>query len=298
VHHGSPLDPAALRAVLLADLDTALSRLGHGRRPTDTRIHDTRRGLKRARALLSLLRPALSREDHRFCRGRLLDAGRALADLRDEHVLQQTLHRMWQLAGLPPSSPTLRKLSLAFGQVDSSPDDPRRLIGAAIASSSIGAARHCLASTTLLSTRTSPLGARLRRIYRRGRWQYRRLGPSSPDSEWHEWRKQVKQCEYILQVPGPGLSVPLDTAVRTAHALARQLGEDHDLAMLLDRLRASAASTRRPARLLEAIEDRRQRLQRRALKLGAALYADPPGEIERRLRSALRSTRGRSGRAP
>jgi CHAD domain-containing protein len=160
------------------------------------------------------------------------------------------------------------------------------------------AARHCLGSTSLLSTRTSPLGARLRTIYRRGRWQYRSLGPSSPESEWHEWRKQVKQCEYILQVPGPGLSAPLDTAVRTAHALAGQLGEDHDLAMLLDRLRASGASTRQPARLLEAIEDRRQGLQRRALNLGAALYADPPREIERRLRSALRSTRGRSGRAP
>ncbi len=298
MHQGSPLDPAALRANLLGILDAALAQLSNGRRPTDTRIHDTRRTLKRARALLSLLRPALVGEDHRFCRDRLIDAGRALADLRDERVLQQTLRRMWRLAGLPPSSPTLRKLSLEFGQVDATPDDERRVICAAIASRSIGAARHCLASTSLLSTRTSPLGARLRRIYRRGRRQYRSLGPSSPAAEWHEWRKQVKQYEYILQVPGPGLSGPLDTTARTAHALAGRLGEDHDLAMLLDRLCASSAAKHPTARLLEAIEGRREGLQRRALNLGAVLYAEPPREIERRLRSALRSTRGRSGRVP
>jgi CHAD domain-containing protein len=298
VHQGSPLDPAALRAVLLADLDAALAQLSHGRRPTDTRIHDTRRALKRARALLSLLRPVLGGEDHRFCKGRLIDAGRALADLRDERVLQQTLRRMWRLAGLPPSSHTLRKLSPGSDKADAAPDDERRIICAAIASRNIGAARHCLGSTSLLSTRTAPLGARLRRIYRRGRRQFRSLGPSSAASDWHEWRKQVKQYEYILQAPGPGLSGPLDTAVRTAHALAGRLGEDHDLAMLFDRLRASGAGTRPSARLLEAIEDRRQGLQRRALEIGAVLYAEPPREIERRLRSALRSTRGRSGRAP
>ena len=298
MHQGSPLDPTVLRATLLGHLDAAVAPLSHGRRPTDTQIHDTRRALKRARALLSLLRPVLNGDDHRFCKGRLIDAGRALADLRDERVLQQTLRRMWRLAGLPPSSPTLRRLDREFGKADSVPDDERRVTCAGIAARNIGAARHCLGSTSLLSTSTSPLGERLRKIYRRGRRQFRSLGPSSPSSEWHEWRKLVKQYEYILEVPGPGLSGPIDTAVRTAHALAHRLGEDHDLAMLLDRLRASGAGTRPPARLLEAIEDRRQGLQRRALKFGAALYADPPREIERRLRSALRSTRGRSGRGP
>ncbi len=208
MHQGSPLDPTVLRATLLGNLDAAVAPLSHGRRPTDTQIHDTRRALKRARALLSLLRPVLNGDDHRFCKGRLIDAGRALADLRDERVLQQTLRRMWRLAGLPPSSPTLRKLDREFGKADSVPDDERRVICAGIAARNISAARHCLGSTSLLSTRTSPLGARLRRIYRRGRRQFRSLGPSSPSSEWHEWRKQVKQYEYILQVPGPGLSGP------------------------------------------------------------------------------------------
>lgn len=298
MHQGSPLDPAVLRATLLGNLDAAVAPLSHGRRPTDTHIHDTRRALKRARALLSLLRPVLNRDDHRYCKGRLIDAGRALADLRDERVLRQTLRRMWRLAGLPPSSPTLRKLDRGFGQADAVQDDERRVICARIAARNMSAARHCLASTSLLSTSSSPLGERLRKIYRRGRRRFRGLGPSRPSPEWHEWRKLVKQYEYILEVPGPGLSGPIDTAVRTAHALAGQLGADHDLVMLLDRLLASTAGTRAPARLLEAIEGRRRRLQQHALKIGAALYADPPREIERRLRSALRSTRGRSGRGP
>jgi CHAD domain-containing protein len=298
VHQGSPLDPIALRAILLGNLDAAVAPLSHGRRPTDTQIHDTRRALKRARALLSLLRPMLSGEDHRFCKDRLIDAGRTLADLRDERVLQQTLHRAWRLAGLSPSSATLHSLGPAFGNAGSVPGDERRVACAGIAARNISAARHCLDSTSLQSIRSSPLGARLRKIYRRGRRQFRSLGPSSPASDFHEWRKQVKQYEHILQAPGSGLSGPLDDAARTAHALAARLGEDHDLAMLLDKLGKAGGSKRPPARLVAAIADRRQALQRRALKIGATLYADPPREIERRLRSALRPTRGRNGRGP
>jgi len=298
VQQGSPLNPTVLRAAVLAILDAAVARLTQGRRPTDRQIHDTRRALKRARALLSLLRPVLSREDHRFCKGQLIDAGRALADLRDERVLQQTLRRMWRLAGLPPSSPTLRRLDRKFDKADDVQDDERRVICASIAARNMSAARQCLGSTSLLSTSTSLLGERLRKIYRRGRRQFRSLGPSRPSTEWHEWRKLVKQYEYILEVPGPGLSGPIDAAVRTAHALAHRLGEDHDLALLLDRICTSSSGKRLPARLVDAIEERRQSLQRLALTIGAELYADPPREIERRLRSALRSTRGRSGRGP
>jgi CHAD domain-containing protein len=298
VRQGGPLDPTVLRASLLGHLDDALAPLSHGRRPTDSQIHDTRRALKRARALLSLLRPMLSGADHRFCKDRLIDAGRTLADLRDELVLQQTLRRTWRLAGLSPSSPILRSLGPGFGNAGSVPADERRVTCAGIAARNISAARHCLGSTSLLSTGTSPLGARLRKIYRRGRRQFRSLGPSSPASEWHEWRKQVKQYEHILQVPGSGLSGPLDDAARTAHTLADRLGEDHDLAMLMEKLGTASVGKRPAARLVDAIEVRRQALQRRALKIGATLYADPPREIERRLRSALRPTRGRSGRGP
>lgn len=296
MQQSSPLKPTVLRAALLAILDSAVARLGHGRRTTDGQIHDTRRALKRARALLSLLRPVLSREDHRFCKALLIDAGRALAALRDERVLQQTLRRMWQVAGLSLPVPNLRNLDPVPGQTSLVPDDERRVICARIALRNMSAARQCLGSTSLLTTSTSLLGERLRKIYRRGRRQLRSLGPSRPSTEWHEWRKLVKQYEYILEVPGPGLSGPIDTAVRTAHALAHRLGEDHDLAMLLDKLGASSTGRRPSRRLVEAIEDRRQDLHRSALKLGAELYADPPREIERRLRSALRSTRGRSGR--
>jgi CHAD domain-containing protein len=297
VQQGSPLDPTALRAVLLVLLDAAVVPLSHGRRPTDRQIHDTRRALKRARALLSLLRPALSREDHRFCKVLLIDAGRTLAALRDERVLQQALRRMWRIAGLSLPTPTLRSLGPVPDHADPGLDDERRVVCAGITARNMNAARHCLGSTSLLSTRTSPLGARLRKIYRRGRRQFRSLGPSSPAAEWHEWRKLVKQYEYILEVPGP-VSGPIDAAVRTAHALAHRLGEDHDLALLLDRICTSSSGKRLPARLVDAIEERRQSLQRLALTIGAELYADPPREIERRLRSAVRSTRGRSGRGP
>jgi CHAD domain-containing protein len=293
---GSPLDPATLRQLLLRQLHAAAAPLGHDERPTDAQVHDTRRALKRARALLGLSRPALDDDDYIYCKDLLRDAGRALAGLRDARVLQQTLQRSWRRAGLSAASPTLRRLGSMLDDADTARGSAGRASCARIALRKIDAVRHRLESTPWPRTTRTRLGARFRKMYRRGRRRFRNLGPSSLDPAWHEWRKQVKQYEHVLQASDPVQPGPIDAAMRTAHLLADRLGEDHDLAMLQARLPAQVAGRRTPVRLLDAISDRRGALQRRALEIGAALYADPPRQVERRLRSALRPTRGRTGR--
>jgi hypothetical protein len=296
VQPGSPLDPRALRQMLLRELHAAAAPLSCGERPTDTQVHDTRRALKRARTLLGLSRPALSDDDYRYCKSRLRDAGRALAGLRDAHVLQQTLQRAWRRAGLSPSSPTLRRLGVVLGDVETARNTAGLAPCARISLKKIEAARYRLESTPRLRFTRTQLGTRFRKMYRRGRRRFRSLGPSSPDPAWHEWRKQVKQYEHVLQASDPVRPGPIDAAMRTAHILADRLGEDHDLAMLQARLPARIAGRRTPARLIDAISERRETLQRRALKIGATLYADPPRHVERRLRPQLRPRRGRTGR--
>ena len=70
------------------------------------------------------------------------------------------------------------------------------------------------------------------------------------------------------------------------HQLGDQLGDDHDLAVLRERLQQepSALSDRSAADALAKLIDRRQdELQKKALTLGERLYADKPKQFTRQL---------------
>jgi CHAD domain-containing protein len=112
----------------------------------------------------------------------------------------------------------------------------------------------------------------------------------------HEWRMQVKRHWHALEVFLPVRPTELGRTIRSARRLADALGEDHDLSLLTDRLRTAQESPEEPVRaLIEAIELRRRHLRRRALKTGAALYAEPPAVMEQRLRHDWRMWRKSKG---
>jgi hypothetical protein len=69
-----------------------------------------------------------------------------------------------------------------------------------------------------------------------------------------------------------------------AQVLSELLGEDHDLAMLAQR-----ATGKKHKALRRAIEKRRARLRRRALKMGKRLYAEKPKGFSRRIGAAWAS---------
>ena len=81
------------RIRLCACIDGALAALVE-REPDDAAVHDARRELKRARALLRLLRATLHARVYRGADLLLRDAGRSLAQARDVAVLAMALERV------------------------------------------------------------------------------------------------------------------------------------------------------------------------------------------------------------
>jgi hypothetical protein len=75
---------------------------------------------------------------------------------------------------------------------------------------------------------------------------------------------------------------------RRADRLGEMLGEEHDLVVLAERVRAEGHGCGRGTRraLLKLIDRRRKRLRRRALRDGARLYGRRPRKLLRRLRRA------------
>lgn len=100
----------------------------------------------------------------------------------------------------------------------------------------------------------------------------------------HEFRKRVKSYWHALEVFAPLHRKQIGRTIGAARRLADMLGEDHDLALLATRLRAIPAIPDEPVRTLPAaIELRQRRLRRKAVKIGATLYAEPPAVMAKRL---------------
>jgi CHAD domain-containing protein len=172
----------------------------------------------------------------------------------------------------------------------------------------------------------------LRRLYAKGRQRMRRAARARSERasgrKLHEWRKRVKDLRYVAEAleradagkragkastgkagsAGKARARKRSRARKQAKAgaafveqlakraddLGELLGEEHDLAVLAERVggeakagRASGApgSGARKA-LLKAIAQRRKRLRKRALRDGKRLYRRKPKQFVRRVRAA------------
>jgi CHAD domain-containing protein len=177
----------------------------------------------------------------------------------------------------------------------------------------------------------------LTRLYSKGRARMRRAkrarGDRARGRKLHEWRKRVKDLRYAAEVleraeaekrsgkrsakkaskgeRGTGKrggrarkqaragAAFLHDLAKRADDLGELLGEEHDLAVLAERVRAEAkrddrsGAPRSGARkaLLKAIARRRKRLRKRALRDGKRLYARKPKQLLRRVRAAQADAR-------
>jgi CHAD domain-containing protein len=282
-----------LLAGLARDLDATLD---------DAAVHRVRRELKRARALVRLLRPAMRPGSFRAINVALRDAGRELAGRRDARVLVATLDRLVERERLVPGplAPLAAGLRADWEAASGSP-------AAAMATAAIGppgpvptpAARVRAAAQALRRARVRGdwpvLADGLYEVYRRGR-RALRTARREPSAEClHEWRKQVKHGWHALELLEPAWPRPMRALAREAHRLADRLGEDHDLAVL--RARLAAAVIDEPARglALAALDARRLELQRSAFRLGERLYAEPPRRFVARVGAWYQAGSERSG---
>jgi CHAD domain-containing protein len=140
----------------------------------------------------------------------------------------------------------------------------------------------------------------LRRLYRQGRHRggRARRAKRSDARALHQWRKRVKDLRYAAQMLG------LEKLAERADHLQERLGDEHDLALLADRVSAPdsplAGGGRRRKRtrkrVLKLIARRRARLRKRALREGRRLYERKPKRFAKRTRKLLaHGKRGSSG---
>jgi hypothetical protein len=269
----------------LAQIDLAIALLeGRGEVEPERTVHETRKALKRARALVRLQRDGIGRKRFRRENAALRDAGKLLALARDAEVSVDALDALVRahpkrLAG-SPAVRELRARLLAERERAWTQTAP----GAQAREAALAQLRASrLRVECWKPARSDRRGARegLRRIYAQGRGRRRTARRAQSSEALHEWRKRVKDLRYAAEM------LRLRGLARRADRLGETIGAEHDLTLLAERLRvhrdcfASEKATRKA--LNRAIERRRERLRRRALRLGKGLYRRRPKRFVRDL---------------
>jgi CHAD domain-containing protein len=272
-----------VQRILRRQLDKVLETL-YGEQPlADEAVHTNRKQLKKVRATLRLLRPALGSLTYQRENAVFRDAARPFATVRDAKVLLDTLAQLAPGCGAEAMALDVTPVRQALQEHNEAvrrcilKEDTLEAVQAALV-----AARTRVKQWPVGRRGWSILGRGLQRVYRNGRTAFI-AAPAEPTAEnLHEWRKHAKSLWHQLQILQPLQPARIKTLVDQAHSLADALGDDHDLAVLHHWLVENA--NRCPNRatadaLMGRIAYRRTELQAQAFAMGGALYQEKPARF-------------------
>jgi CHAD domain-containing protein len=288
----------AVTRIARGRLDDALGRLRDNfDHNVGAAIHETRKDLKKTRAVLRLVRDRIGEETYRRENSRFRYASQILAGSREAEAKIETLDALAERFGdvLPLAFNVLRKRlewerdALVASQSDED-SETRRL--ASRAAGEIAAGRAAVEDWSYSKSGWQLLSPGLERAYKRGRSRFSDARRDPTPENIHEWRKRVKDLWYHLRLLRDSWPEVLGAMSDQAHELSDLLGDHHDLSVLVQDLRNRpdlAGGIQESATILHLLETRQEELFEAAVPIGNRLYADPPKAFVKRFRAYWRA---------
>ncbi len=239
-------------------------------------VHEYRKSIRRARAVVALLRPALGKRAASALGRELKRAFAETGAFRDADVLLATLR------GVTGEDPARAEIENTLGR-------EREQDGGA-AQRALQAGSRILRPLPDILRVTLPeafsmddLARGLARSVRRVHGTLAEAARTGHDADLHEWRKRVKELRYQLEMLASSGSPALKRREKALAALAEELGDTTDLILLGAALRERAARGEIPDApgLAEAIRASVAARSQALIARGREMFAAAPGEFAR-----------------
>jgi CHAD domain-containing protein len=246
-------------------------------------VHEFRKSVRRARALVSLIRHAMPKREYRKLRQQLSSAARPTSGLRDHDVFPDVLRGV----EVPDKLMTAAERAQA------------RLAEATHATDSVevvlreGAERVSEIPPRFESAVPSDLDWKsvergLRRSYKSARDALAAARKSRSVDDFHDWRKRTKELNYQLELLTFRVGGRIRLWRRALSAFATHLGAVTDRMNLARHLRKSSKK-KSGRRLAKAVRKEGKRMLARALDEGTELFEERPKVFARNLIAAVRA---------
>lgn len=278
---GEPLE-RGLRRIVLEEIDATHETLDGRGAPGEDPVHEARKSCKKIRAVLRLGRlelgeTAYARENRVFG-----DIGRALSTSRDSTVLFDTLDDLLERTEARKTRTGLWALRGWLGRAGEAATDERGIEPLLVA---LRDARSRSAGWQLARAGFDSIQPGLEKTYAAGRRNARRCRKDPSDHRMHEWRKRVKQLWYQIRLLEPTRPEELATLAESLRNLQQRLGEDHDLALLIDAAGRTTdwAGRKKRHRVVRLAGRRRDEVRSGLWRLSKSVYKRKPARFVQRL---------------
>lgn len=234
----------------------------------DSAVHEARKSIKKLRALLRLVSPNLPAEVYREENGKLRNIGRNLSELRDSQAILDAFDAVKGELHLPVALVRAARVAL----IENKKQTEMRVDPAVVFDQTRAALQEVsrtLVKLPLPASGFSLLEEGLERTYKRGRKAFRYAKRAANAAAFHDWRKRVKEHWYHVRLLAEVGSEDWARRLQHLKELEGVLGDDHNLAVLAERL--TDARFRNMAGKLAEIS---QHLRARAVEVAKAVYGN------------------------
>lgn len=269
---------AGFRRIGLSQIERAAADLQATGRATA--VHDTRKALKRIRALLRLVRPALGEHVFRRENERFRGIAELLSGTRDAQVMYETLAKLDAQAKKQERKQIARIRAALTEHLGDSHAASAEQVREALLRLEEGA--RAIREVALRGTGFDAAWSGMERVYARGRKAMARACKDPEDETLHEWRKAVQLHWRHMGLLERSWEEALEARAVLARQISQLLGDDHDLAVLSARVQGLQAGSSGNL-VVRLAREEQARLRERAQLLGERLYAARPSEMRERM---------------
>ena len=285
---------AGVRRIVAEQLDKAIATAAGGAERV-TWVHETRKSLKRLRALLRLVRSGVSPGIWREANDGLRDIARNLSPLRDSDVLLGVLQTIEcsdnkKLASAVAWFEARLEARTRPGTGPADDDLGRDVVAKATAD--LERARERLARIDIDGELADVCGVGIATAVKAGRRALAEVEADPCEENFHELRKCVQtywRQAGLLAAAWPEVQAPRIVAARE---LSQMFGQVQDLAVLAAAVAAQAGQgeRRHAEHLVSACHDRQRQLVAMALPAVARLFGTPPKGVASELARCWRAS--------
>jgi CHAD domain-containing protein len=285
-----------LRRIADEQIERAAAALRDAQATPDERVHAARKRFKESRALFRLFRAALG-DAFDLENAWYRDAGRELAPYRDATAVMEAIEALpRKLRGAlgRAAMRRLRLLSRRRRDVAFAEEDTLAAVVEGLVTRLPQAALRVYGEHLQEAGGFAMLEPGISRTLRDGRKAMLAAFSRGGESDFHEWRKRVKDHWYHVQLLLP-VSDELKRREKILGRLSRRLGDHHDLTVLVDVVEATPdafGGADEVARIVSLLRQRQQRLAEESLRIGASIYAAPPSSLAPQLEPLWNRWRG------
>jgi CHAD domain-containing protein len=250
------------------------------------KIHQARKAIKRLRALLGLIRPAISNSVYRTSQEDLKKVARSVAGLRDAQAMLGTVTKIGVHDPTLGAGPVAKALRARL-------EEQCKPCGHKVDRSVMTAARRTVKKVGEAFQQLSisdesflPIARSLENNYRNALQAFAYALENGKDEAFHEWRKRVQRHWRYLQLLEAAWPKGIQPHIVLAHDLSETLGDDHDffvLATLVEKEAANLGSKKAVKQYAARCREHQQELREKATLLGKQCFAEKPRSFATRM---------------